>query len=46
MPGDRKMEGILMPMPVTFKNDGAIDQSATDAIIDFYLGSGVHGFFP
>jgi dihydrodipicolinate synthase/N-acetylneuraminate lyase len=40
------MEGILMPMPVAFKNDGAIDQSATDAIIDFYLGSGVHGFFP
>ena len=46
MPSDRKMEGILMPMPVAFKNDGAIDQSATDAIIDFYLGSGVHGFFP
>jgi dihydrodipicolinate synthase/N-acetylneuraminate lyase len=46
MPSDRKMEGILVPMPVAFKNDGAIDHSATDAIIDFYLASGVHGFFP
>ena len=26
MPSDRKIEGILMPMPVAFKNDGAIDQ--------------------
>jgi dihydrodipicolinate synthase/N-acetylneuraminate lyase len=31
---------------MAFKNDGAIDHSATDAIIDFYLASGVHGFFP
>jgi dihydrodipicolinate synthase/N-acetylneuraminate lyase len=46
MPSERKIEGILMPMPVAFKNDGAIDQAATDAIIDFYLASGVHGFFP
>ncbi len=46
MPSDRKIEGILMPMPVAFKNDGAIDHGATDAIIDFYLAAGVHGFFP
>jgi dihydrodipicolinate synthase/N-acetylneuraminate lyase len=46
MPSDRKIEGILVPMPVAFKNDGAIDPVATDAIIDFYLASGVHGFFP
>ena len=25
MPSDRKIEGILMPMPVAFKHDGAID---------------------
>ena len=35
-----------MPMPVAFKHDGAIDHKATDAIIDFYLDAGVHGFFP
>ncbi len=46
MPSDRKIEGILMPMPVGFKHDGAIDHAATDAIIDFYLNAGVHGFFP
>jgi dihydrodipicolinate synthase/N-acetylneuraminate lyase len=46
MPSDKKLEGILMPMPVAFKNDGAIDSAGTDAIIDFYLASGVHGFFP
>ena len=45
MPSDKKLEGILMPMPVAFKNDGAIDPAGTDAIIDFYLASGVHGFF-
>ncbi|MGH7817543.1 MAG: dihydrodipicolinate synthase family protein, partial [Candidatus Binatia bacterium] len=46
MPSNRPIEGILMPMPVAFKHDGAIDQKTTDAIIDFYLDSGVHGFFP
>ena len=46
MPSDRKLEGILMPMPVAFKKDGAIDSAGTDAIIDFYLAAGVHGFFP
>ncbi|HWH79925.1 MAG TPA: dihydrodipicolinate synthase family protein, partial [Candidatus Binatus sp.] len=46
MASNRPIEGILMPMPVAFKPDGAIDQKATDAIIDFYLDSGVHGFFP
>ncbi|MEX0802209.1 MAG: dihydrodipicolinate synthase family protein [Candidatus Binatia bacterium] len=46
MPSERKFEGILVPMPLAFKNDGAIDHAATDAIVDFYLASGVHGFFP
>jgi 4-hydroxy-tetrahydrodipicolinate synthase len=46
MASGKTIEGILMPMPVAFKHDGAIDHGATDAIIDFYLDSGVHGFFP
>ena len=46
MASNRQIEGILMPMPVAFKHDGAIDHKATDAIIDFYLDAGVHGFFP
>jgi dihydrodipicolinate synthase/N-acetylneuraminate lyase len=46
MASEKTIEGILMPMPVAFKQDGAIDHAATDAIIDFYLDTGVHGFFP
>ncbi len=46
MASNRQIEGILMPMPVAFKHDGAIDHKATDAIIDFYMDAGVHGFFP
>jgi dihydrodipicolinate synthase/N-acetylneuraminate lyase len=46
MASDKKLEGILMPMPVAFKADGAIDYPTTDAIVDFYLAAGVHGFFP
>ena len=30
MPSDKKIEGILMPMPVAFKQDGAIDHGLTD----------------
>jgi len=45
MPSDKRIEGILAPMPVGFKVDGAIDYAATDAIVDFYLGAGTHGFF-
>ena len=46
MASERKIEGILMPMPVAFKADGSIDHKGTDAVIDFYLAAGVHGFFP
>jgi cytochrome c oxidase subunit 3 len=46
MASGKTIEGILMPMPVAFKHDGAVDHAATDAIIDFYLDTGVHGFFP
>ena len=46
MASGKTIEGILMPMPVAFKHDGAIDHAGTDAIIDFYLDTGVHGYFP
>ena len=46
MASGKTIEGILMPMPVAFKHDGAIDHAGTDAILDFYLDTGVHGFFP
>ena len=42
MPSERKIEGILIPMPAAFKQDGAIDYKGTDAIVDFYLDAGVH----
>ncbi|MGH9819974.1 MAG: dihydrodipicolinate synthase family protein, partial [Pyrinomonadaceae bacterium] len=46
MASNKPFEGILMPMPLAFKNDGSVDSGTTDAIIDFYLAAGVHGFFP
>jgi 4-hydroxy-tetrahydrodipicolinate synthase len=46
MPSSKPLEGILMPMPVGFKADGAIDEKSVDALVDFYLASGVQGFFP
>lgn len=46
MADDKTIEGILMPMPVAFKEDGRIDESGTDALVDFYIASGVQGFFP
>ena len=39
------IEGILIPMPTAFKEDGAIDDGGTDALVDFYIGAGVQGFF-
>ncbi len=41
----RKLEGILIPMPTPFKEDGSVDESGVDALVDFYLASGVQGFF-
>jgi dihydrodipicolinate synthase/N-acetylneuraminate lyase len=46
MPSSKPLEGILMPMPVGFKADGAVDEKSVDALVDFYLASGVQGFFP
>jgi 4-hydroxy-tetrahydrodipicolinate synthase len=46
MPSSKPLEGILMPMPVGYKADGRIDEKSVDALVDFYLASGVQGFFP
>jgi dihydrodipicolinate synthase/N-acetylneuraminate lyase len=46
MPSSKPLEGILVPMPVGFKADGRIDEKSVDALVDFYLFSGVQGFFP
>ena len=32
MASNAKIEGILIPMPTAFKEDGAIDESGTDEI--------------
>jgi len=40
-----RLEGILIPMPTAFKEDGSVDESGVDALVDFYLASGVQGFF-
>jgi 4-hydroxy-tetrahydrodipicolinate synthase len=45
MAGNARIEGILIPMPTAFKEDGAVDESGTDALVDFYVGAGVQGFF-
>lgn len=46
MASGKVIEGILMPMPVGFKVDGAVDYKSIDALVDFYIASGVQGFFP
>lgn len=45
MDTEAKLEGILIPMPTVFKEDGAIDETGVDALVDFYLAAGVQGFF-
>ncbi|MBI1994324.1 MAG: dihydrodipicolinate synthase family protein, partial [Deltaproteobacteria bacterium] len=40
-----RLEGILIPMPTAFKEDGGIDENGVDALVDFYLAAGVQGFF-
>lgn len=39
------LEGILIPMPTPFKEDGSVDEAGIDALADFYLAAGVQGFF-
>jgi len=45
MANETRFEGILMPMPTPFMEDGAVDERGLDAVIDFYLGAGVQGVF-
>jgi len=45
MPTETRFEGILMPMPTPFLEDGGVDERGLDAVIDFYLGAGVQGVF-
>jgi len=45
MDRNKQIEGILIPMPTSFKEDGAIDEAGTDALADFYVNAGVQGFF-
>lgn len=40
-----KLEGILIPMPTAFREDGSVDENGVDALVDFYLAAGVQGFF-
>ena len=39
------LEGILIPMPTAFKEDGSVDDNGVDALVDFNLAAGVQGFF-
>jgi 4-hydroxy-tetrahydrodipicolinate synthase len=43
---DQRIEGILMPMPTPFLEDGRVDEEALDALIEFYVSAGVDGLFP
>jgi len=45
MANETRFEGILMPMPTPFMEDGGLDESGLDAVIDFYLDAGVQGLF-
>jgi dihydrodipicolinate synthase/N-acetylneuraminate lyase len=45
MANETRFEGILMPMPTPFLEDGGVDERGLDAVIDFYLGAGVQGVF-
>jgi len=40
-----KFEGILIPMPTAFKEDGGVDENGIEALVDFYIATGVQGFF-
>jgi dihydrodipicolinate synthase/N-acetylneuraminate lyase len=40
-----QLEGILMPMPTPFHDDSTVDYDALDALVEFYIASGVNGLF-
>ncbi len=45
MENNKRLEGILIPMPIAFKEDGSVDESGIDSLADFYIAAGVQGFF-
>ena len=45
MASQAKIEGILIPMPTAFREDGSVDDAGVDALADFYIAAGVQGFF-
>ncbi len=45
MDNNSKLEGILIPAPTAFREDGSLDEQCNDALIDFYINAGVQGFF-
>lgn len=40
-----RFEGILMPAPTPFKDDGSVDEPGLEALMDFYVAAGVQGYF-
>jgi dihydrodipicolinate synthase/N-acetylneuraminate lyase len=44
--GQNRLEGILMPMPMPFHEDGSVDERALDEVVDYYIAAGVDGLFP
>jgi dihydrodipicolinate synthase/N-acetylneuraminate lyase len=40
-----QLEGILMPLPTPFHEDGKVDDEALDALVEFYIASRVDGLF-
>jgi 4-hydroxy-tetrahydrodipicolinate synthase len=40
-----KLAGILVPMPTQFYEDGRADDTALDALIEFYISAKVDGLF-
>ena len=42
---ETRLEGILMPLPTPFHEDGRVDEAALDALVEFYISAGVDGLF-
>ena len=40
-----RFEGILIPMPTPFHEDGRVDEGAVEALVEFYISAGVQGLF-
>lgn len=42
---DKLLRGVLIPLPTVFLDDGTVDIKAMEEIVEFYVGSGIHGLF-